>query len=92
MDRPEALYLGWFMIVSGAAITLLRHRLARYQREQRDLGNRRRPRNPVTELNARSRADLAVGSAIIAAIGVVLMLGGLLLIADAPIRAMLGID
>jgi hypothetical protein len=91
IDRPEALFLGWFMIVGGAAITLLRHRLAQYQHDQRSIGRGRRPGSPVPGLDRRSRSDLAVGSAILAAIGVLLMFGGLLLIADQPIRWMLGL-
>jgi hypothetical protein len=92
MDRPEALYLGWFMIIGGAAITQLRHRLAQYQRQPRGVGSRRWPADPNNGINARMRPDLALGRGILAAIGVLLMFGGLLLIADAPIRAMLGIS
>jgi hypothetical protein len=74
---------GWFMIVSGAAITLLRHRLAVYRR---DLDSGRRGATPPS-----GRAGLTLNSVIFACVGVLLMLGGLLLIATEPVRWLLGL-
>jgi hypothetical protein len=71
------------LIVSGAAITLLRHRLAVYRR---DLDSGRRGASPPA-----GRADLTLNGVIFACVGVLLMLGGLLLIVQEPIRWMLGL-
>ena len=91
IERPESLYLGWLLIVGGAAIVLLRHRLAVYQRTMRDVGRergstRQRPRTaPLLD------ADAQLERTLLAAIGVLLMLGGLMLIAMEPVGWMLGL-
>ena len=83
IERPEALYLGWLLIIAGAAITLLRHRLAVYRR---DLDSGRRGARPSA-----GPADLTLNGVIFACVGVLLMFGGLLLIAQEPVRWMLGL-
>jgi hypothetical protein len=84
MDRPDALILGWFLILGGATITLLRHRLAEFRRDlddgRRAGGRKARP------------ADLTLNGAIFAALGVLLMLGGLLMIAEEPVLQLLGVS
>ena len=91
IERPESLYLGWLLIVGGAAIILLRHRLAVYQRDLRELRRERGLTGPRPRTEHRVDADPLLERAILAAIGVLLMLGGLLLIAQEPIRWMLGL-
>jgi hypothetical protein len=81
MDRSDALLLGWFLIASGAAITLLRHRLAVYRR---DLDSGRRGARPQA-----GQAGLTLNSVIFACLGVLLMLGGLLLIVEEPVLRLL---
>jgi hypothetical protein len=71
------------MIVGGAAITLLRHRLAVYRR---DLDSGRRGAKPPS-----GQAGLTLNGVVFACVGVLLMLAGLLLIATEPVRWMLGL-
>ena len=94
IERPESLYLGWLLIVGGAVILLLRHRLAVHQRDMRDLRRERRPESPQTPqpgIERQRDADPRAERTILAAIGVVLMLGGLMLIAREPIGSLLGL-
>jgi len=84
MDRPDALFLGWFLIIGGAAITLLRHRLAAYRR---DLDDGRRGARPSAR-----QGDLTLNGVVFACLGVLLMLGGLLLIVEEPVLQLLHVQ
>ncbi len=91
IERPESLYLGWLLIVGGSAIVLLRHRLAVYQRTIRDDRRERGPTRQRPSTAPLLDADAQLERTLLAAIGVLLMLGGLLLIAMEPVGWMLGL-
>lgn len=94
LERPESLYLGWLLIVGGAAIILLRFRLAVHQRNMRDLRRgpgAASPQLSLPGLGRRRGADPQAERVILATIGVLLMFGGLLLIAQEPVLRLLGL-
>ena len=91
IERPESLYFGWLLIAAGAAIILLRHRLAVYQRQMGSLRRRSGPTFSHPGDGHALGADPLLGRAILAAIGVLLMFTGLLLIAGEPILWLLGL-